>query len=267
MEKRERAYAKVNIGLKVGEKRSDGYHNIDSYFLRIPFYDSITFSLKEGPLHITIKGNDSYIQGGQDIMEKAAKLYSERTGITFSLEIEIEKEIPFKAGLGGGSSDAASTLLFLNDYFQALNEEELIKLSSSVGADVPFFVSKCNLAHVGGLGEIVTPVSYSLPYKYVSLFRAKDSEISTKEAYSRLDERKTLYTSLPSLSYPLKREDFPNDFEILDGGDMLRSIKKVVNDNDFISLSGSGSVWYVLSEKKMALKSEDFISCRPIFMD
>ena len=87
-----KAYAKVNIGLKVGKKRSDGYHDIDSYFLRIPFSDEITLFLEEGDYQVEIKGNEDYLEKGKtDIMEKAARLYSEKTGKRFSLFIEIEK--------------------------------------------------------------------------------------------------------------------------------------------------------------------------------
>ena len=169
-----KAFAKINIGLKVGEKRSDGYHNIDSYFLRIPFFDELTLSLEEGEYRVEIKGNEGYLEKGKtDIMEKAARLYSERTGKRFSLSIDIDKHIPEKAGLGGGSSDAAAVLLFLNKYFKSLDREELILLSQSVGADVPFFVSEEKLARVNGIGEIVITLIYDVPDKYIYVFRGK----------------------------------------------------------------------------------------------
>ena len=79
-----KAFAKVNIGLKVGKKRRDGYHNIDSYFLRIPFFDELTLTLEEGEYRVEIKGNEGYLEKGKtDIMEKAARLYSEKTGKSF----------------------------------------------------------------------------------------------------------------------------------------------------------------------------------------
>ena len=260
-----KAYAKVNIGLKVGKKRSDGYHDIDSYFLRIPFFDEITLSLEEGDYQVVIKGNEDYLEKGKtDIMEKAARLYSEKTGKRFSLFIEIEKHIPEKAGLGGGSSDAASVLLFLNRYYKCLDKQELILLAKSVGADVPFFVSEAILARINGIGEIVLPLTYSLPYKYVSLFRAAGSGVSTKDAYERLDERMAEYSPLPPLSFPLKRESFPNDFELLEGREMLKHISHLLTNNDFASLSGSGSVWFVLSEKQINTNIKEFIGSKEI---
>ena len=115
MEYKTRAYGKVNIGLKVGEKRADGYHNIDSYFLLIPFFDELEFSLAEGPYSVAIEGNEKYLASGKmDIMEKAAFLYHERSGVDFSLRIKVSKHIPQEAGLGGGSTDASAVLSFLN---------------------------------------------------------------------------------------------------------------------------------------------------------
>ena len=265
MTKHIKAYAKVNIGLKVGEKRTDGYHNIDSFFLRIPFFDDLYLSLEDRGNIIEIKGNEWYLEKGKtDIMEKAARLYKEKTGLDFSLYIEINKHIPHKAGLGGGSSDAASVLLFLNRHYKALDEKELLKLSSSVGADVPFFVSDTRLARIQGIGDIIYPEEYTLPYKYVSLFRASESGVSTKEAYERLDNRVSEYSPLPSLSFPLKREVFPNDFELLEGDEMLERIKGLLSKNDFASLSGSGSVWFVLSERQINTNMKEFLGSREI---
>ena len=154
-----KAYGKVNIGLKVGGKREDGYHDIDSYFLLIPFFDELSFSLEDGKYSVDIEGNQGYLaEGKTDIMEKAAGIYSEATGLEFSLSIGIKKHIPDKAGLGGGSSDAASVLLFLNGLFKALDEKSLLELSSKVGADVPFFVSKAQLATVRCIGDIIQPM-------------------------------------------------------------------------------------------------------------
>ena len=260
-----KAFAKVNIGLKVGKKRSDGYHNIDSYFLRIPFFDELTLTLEEGEYRVEIKGNEGYLEKGKtDIMEKAARLYSEKTGKSFYLLIEIEKHIPEKAGLGGGSADAAAVFLFLNRFFKCLDKEDLVLLSKSIGADVPFFVSEEKLARVNGIGEIVTPLSYDLPYKYISLFRAQGSGVSTKDAYEKLDERKMKYSPLPSLSFPLKRESFPNDFELLEGRDMLKTISSLTSDGDYASLSGSGSVWFILSREQINTNIKEFIGSKEI---
>ena len=189
---------------------------------------------------------------------------SERTEKKFALSIDIDKHIPEKAGLGGGSSDAAAVLLFLNKYFKSLNRDELILLSQSVGADVPFFVSEEKLARVNGIGEIVIPLIYDLPYKYITLFRAQGSGVSTKEAYEKLDDRNIMYSPLPPLSFPLKRDSFPNDFELLEGTDMLKTISSLSSDGDYASLSGSGSVWFVLSREQINTNIKEFIGSKEI---
>ena len=265
MEYKTRAYGKVNIGLKVGEKRADGYHNIDSYFLLIPFFDELEFSLAEGPYSVAIEGNEKYLASGKmDIMEKAAFLYHERSGVDFSLRIKVSKHIPQEAGLGGGSTDASAVLSFLNSCFHAFSSSDLLYLSKEVGADVPFFLSGEKCAKVGGIGEKITPMEWTLPYKYISLFRAPGSGVSTKEAYEELDKRKTEHYSLPPLSFPLTREAFPNDFEILEGKEMLKTISPFLSPSDYASLSGSGSVWFLLSKERKKPGVKEFLGCREI---
>ena len=265
MEYKTRAYGKVNIGLKVGEKRADGYHNIDSYFLLIPFFDELEFSLAEGPYSVAIEGNEKYLASGKmDIMEKAAFLYHERSGVDFSLRIKVSKHIPQEAGLGGGSTDASAVLSFLNSCFHAFSSSDLLYLSKEVGADVPFFLSGEKCAKVGGIGEKITPMEWTLPYKYISLFRALNSGVSTKEAYEELDKRKTEHYSLPPLTFPLTREVFPNDFEILEGKEMLKTISPFLSPSDYASLSGSGSVWFLLSKERKNPGVKEFLGCREI---
>lgn len=266
IEKR-RAYAKVNIGLKVGERRPDGYHNIDSYFLKIPFYDELDLSLEEGDFCVFIEGNEGYLSSSEDLMAKAARLYKEKTGIGFRLHITINKMIPTQAGLGGGSSDAALILLFLNEKYKALNKEELMSLAKNVGADVPFFVSGEKVARVGGIGEVITPLQWNLPYEYIYLFRAKGSGVSTKDAYRRLDEREVELSILPPLSYPLTRASFPNDFEILEGREMVDALKAELDSDDYLSLSGSGSVWFLLSRSEKHMDSPLLLGGRKVMMD
>ena len=181
-----RSYAKINIGLKVLEKRADGYHDIDSYFHLIDLCDEIYPQLeKSAETKVEIAGNEGYLDKGRDIMEKAALAFSEKSGITFSLKIRIRKNIPSKAGLGGGSSNGAAILKYLNTQFSnPLSSSELIALSLSVGSDLPFFVSGFSAARVRGRGAMVEEVSpLDLP---VDLFIPSFS-VDTSEAYYKLD--------------------------------------------------------------------------------
>lgn len=258
------SYAKANVGLKVTGRREDGYHTISSYFLLLPFYDEINVSIEEGPYSVSIKGNESYIGSKEDLMEKSARLFSLETGLSFSLKIEIKKNIPLQAGLGGGSSDAASVLIALNNYFKYFSQEELIDFSQLVGADVPFFTSGYKCAYVSGIGERVEEREWLKEYKYVSLFRAKGSGVSTIEAYRKLDEYNLNTTPLSNLVYPLKRSEFPNDFELIEGKSIFDEIKNTIKEDDYLSLSGSGSVWFLLSKEPYCSKSEYFLSCKKI---
>ncbi|MBQ0070766.1 MAG: hypothetical protein KBS81_02750 [Spirochaetales bacterium] len=266
MKTERKAYAKVNIGLKVGEKRPDGYHNLDSHFLRIPVYDTLYINIEEGPFSVTVEGNESYMAPGKkDLMEKAADYYHERSGIDFALTICVEKHIPTQAGLGGGSSDAAEVFLALNEEFHAFSKEELVALSSHVGADVPFFVSEYKAARVHGIGEILEEEEPLFPYRWISLFREVGSGVSTKEAYEKQDAETRDGKSLPSLSGILRREDYPNDFELIEGDALLPLIQNYAKTGDNISLSGSGSVWFLLSMEECRATQEEFLLSVPLF--
>lgn len=251
MKKRVKAYAKVNIGLKIVGKREDGYHLLSSYFLLIPLYDEIEVEIERGEYSVTIEGND-YINNETDLMTKACNLFRERTGLNFKIKIIIKKNIPLRAGLGGGSSDASAILVLLNSYFSYFSTSELISFSSLIGADCPFFVSGYKLAYVSGIGERVEEREWTLPYSYISLFRRSDKGTSTKEAYRKIDEIKESEKDeiLSSLSYPIRRSSFPNDFEKVEGIELYESIKEYLETDDYISLSGSGSVWFLLSKKE-----------------
>ena len=154
-----KSYAKINIGLKVLEKRKDGFHDIDSYFHIIDLYDEIYPSATESRcLSVAIEGNAGYLDRGLDIMEKAAIAFSKATGLVFSLDVRIKKRIPSKAGLGGGSSNGAAILKYLNEYFShPLDEKGLADVALSVGSDLPFFISGLSAARVQGRGELISP--------------------------------------------------------------------------------------------------------------
>ncbi len=253
-----KAYAKVNIGLRIVGRRDDGYHLISSYFLLIPLYDEIETDINNGS-GVIINGNESYLDKGEDLMEKAVKIYKEKTNLDFSVSIKIKKNIPTKAGLGGGSSDAAATLTLINNHFKALSSAELLMLAGKIGADVPFFVSGFKTAYCEGIGEKMEERRLPEEYKYIALFRGEGSGVSTSDAYSRLDELSLLSDPLPLLEYPISREKYPNDFEKITGDEVYRKMKESLQDSDYLSLSGSGSVWFLLSRNEWKGKSEDLI--------
>ncbi|MBR1919496.1 MAG: 4-(cytidine 5'-diphospho)-2-C-methyl-D-erythritol kinase [Spirochaetales bacterium] len=237
------AQAKVNIGLRVLGRRADGFHPLKTYFHRVSIADTITMEiLPSSTLYIYIEGNESYIGSGVDLMERAARLFSSETGLVFSLSIHIEKRIPFQAGMGGGSSDASSVLVALNDHFgRPLSKEKLMELSLLIGSDVPFFTSGLPAAYAEGRGEILTPVE---PLSYPILIVQKEGEkISTKEAFSKLDERMCIDDRIGPWPLALEdwKENYINDFDALQSVRKDPKVLEYLEKATFNSTTGSGS--------------------------
>ena len=160
------APAKVNLFLHVTGRRGDGYHLIESLFALIDFSD--TLRLTPRPHGEIVRSNEvAGVPADDDLAVRAARLLQRATARREGVAIAIDKRIPLGAGLGGGSSDAASVLLGLNRLWRLdLSRAELAALGVSLGADVPFFVHGRN-AFVRGIGERVQPVS--LPRQWLAL--------------------------------------------------------------------------------------------------
>lgn len=152
------APAKVNLSLRVFRRRSDGFHEIETFIAPISLCDEIKIEQHSGKQRIAFRCDDPSLPKGEDnIVVRAANIFFEQTNITGGVSIVLKKRIPHGAGLGGGSSDAASTLLALNELFDAnLRREALAKMAEMIGSDVPFFIFQ-SAAVCNGRGELVTP--------------------------------------------------------------------------------------------------------------
>src|SRR3990172_10899257 len=146
--------AKVNLFLKVMEKRGDGYHEIRSLMQPVEFFDDIILTVSEGD-GITLECDiDSIPSGEENLAWKAAALFLKETGIKRAVSIDLKKRIPPGGGLGGASSDAAGILTGLNTILRAgLSEERLKAMASGLGSDVPFFILR-GPAFVFGRGGV-----------------------------------------------------------------------------------------------------------------
>ena len=178
------SYAKVNLYLKIGKKLSSGYHNIQSVMQKIELSDSITIEpLSED--RIIVECTNKELENENNLAYKAALLLKKKFKVTNGVKIFIEKNIPIEAGLGGGSSDAATALLNLNKLWGLkLKERQLIELAAQIGADVPFFIGE-QAALVEGIGDMIKNIKKSFSINIVLInpgFR-----ISTKWAYSAFD--------------------------------------------------------------------------------
>jgi 4-diphosphocytidyl-2-C-methyl-D-erythritol kinase len=154
-----RAPAKVNYRLDVLRRRADGYHDLRMIMQRIDLCDEITISLRESPGILVTCGREGVPDGPDNIAWRAADILLKKSGRQTGIDISIAKKIPVAAGLGGGSSDAATVLMGLNELLGlGLSDEELMEIGVTLGADVPFFIFKaCALAE--GIGERLTSIS------------------------------------------------------------------------------------------------------------
>ena len=259
---RARAYAKVNLGLRVGKKRSDGYHDIDTYMALIDLYDDITMEVYPAcGFSCRIEKEIGYNAEGRDLMEIAAEAFSLVTGLTFHADITIYKRIPSGAGLGGGSSDAAAVLRMLAGYF-GVPDDSVMKAAAMTGSDVMFFASGFCAAHVMGRGDIISPIS--IPQGLSVCVCVPGKRISTANAYKNLDSIERTVTSLPPLAFnPVPDENaFCNDFETVFPGKRPFPHPK---SPCYVSLTGSGSGWIAIFPESSAFEIEKTEDC-DIFM-
>ena len=161
------APAKINRFLHVVGRRPDGYHLLQSVFLLIDWADTLHFERRaDGRLH---RHDLGAALPADDLTLKAARLLQAESGCTQGADISIDKQVPWAAGLGGGSSDAASTLLALSRLWGLhWSRERLLPLAAKLGADVPFFVGGHN-AFVEGIGELLTPID--VPHQWVAIVK------------------------------------------------------------------------------------------------
>ena len=250
-----KAPAKVNLFLEILGKRDDGYHEIETIMQEIDLADSLQFEeTQEG---VTLECNDKNIPANQDnLVCKAANLILEECGIKKGVLINLEKNIPVGAGLGGGSSDAATTLKALNSLWKVgLNNEELMEFAAKLGSDIPFFING-KTALCRGRGELITPVEVRNRMDYIILFPRV--HISTETIYKNLKidltkKRKDVSFFLDALKYSevasISKLLFNRLEEIIFATypDLLQ-VKSTLESFGFcgLSISGSGSAFFGL---------------------
>ena len=172
--------AKINLFLHITSKRADGYHNLQTVFQLLDFCDEISFSVRQDRQINRIKGNED-IPAEDDLLIKSARALQKYSNSSLGVDISIDKKIPTGGGLGGGSSNAATVLLALNELWQLnLDQQTLADIGLTLGADVPVFVFGRS-AWAQGIGEILEPMD--LP-QYYYLVVSINKHISTAEIFS-----------------------------------------------------------------------------------
>jgi len=241
------APAKINLSLRVLGKRPDGFHEIETLIAPISLCDTIRFERQNRWIDFSCD-DPTLCTGDDNLVVRAAKLFLEHTKIKSGVSIALEKKIPHGAGLGGGSSDAAATLSGLNQLFETkLSRDELIKLGSQIGSDVPFFLFE-SAATCKGRGEIVEPAKLA---KKLSLVLLKPAfGVASGWAYSRWQDSKEIpgTSSAPQSS---NGQTFVNDLErpVFEKFVFLAELKKWLLKQQEVAvglMSGSGSTVFAV---------------------
>lgn len=177
--------AKINLTLDVVGKRENGYHDLEMIMQTINLYDTIYIRKTKVP-GVRLKANFSWLPtNDKNIAYRAAELFFQESGIHGGVAIEITKRIPVAAGLAGGSTDAAATLVGLNRIYEThYSKKKLIEMGLKLGADVPFCIARGTML-AEGIGEILTPLN-PMPYTYVVLVKPPIS-VSTATVYKNLN--------------------------------------------------------------------------------
>lgn len=175
------APAKINLYLAVKGKRADGYHNLETRMLKITLADRLYLATRSSGISVECPGSD-LPTGEGNLVYLAARGFLAALGTDEGVHIELEKNVPVAAGLGGGSSDAAAVLRGLNTlYGYPLSFRKLVDLARPLGADVPFFVHDCNVAWATGIGDEILAEDIS-PAWWIVLVNPGFS-VSTKWVY------------------------------------------------------------------------------------
>ena len=171
-----RAYAKINLGLDILGKRSDGYHEVKMIMQTIQMYDLLEIKKKKTS-GISLTSNVPYVPTDErNLAYKAAKLLMDEFEVQEGLSIKLEKFIPVAAGMAGGSSDAATAMIGVNRLFQlGLTDRELMERSVQIGADVPYCIMR-GTALAEGIGERLTSLP-ALPRCYVLIGKDRKSVV------------------------------------------------------------------------------------------
>lgn len=260
----EKAFAKINLYLKVEDKREDGYHNLETIMQSVSLFDDLSFSHHED---IVLHGGVPDIKNdNNNLIYKAAKVFLNALDIKTGVKVDYKKRIPHMAGLAGGSTDAAATLRGLNRLYKTnLNVGQLQDLALSVGSDVPFCVSG-GTALCRGRGEIITPLEM-LP-EVCFIISKGGSMFSTREIFANRQSNYRVAKPLELIMDGIKNKDLLriskglyNDFEVQIGGldKDIKHIKNIMTECGAIAsnMSGTGpAVFGLFTESQSAYKAQ-----------
>jgi 4-diphosphocytidyl-2-C-methyl-D-erythritol kinase len=247
--------AKINLGLEVLRKRSDGYHDIASVFYPIPLCDALEIVPAQSKTRWHFSGKVIPGNTSDNLLVKALERLREETSV-FPMDVFLHKAIPMGAGLGGGSADAAFFLRMVNALNgNKLSTEKLMELAARLGSDCPFFV-KPRPAYAEGRGERLSPLPEVLSGKKLMLV-CPDLHVSTARAYQMIEPRETGISPKEILRLPVTdwRNRLVNRFEeaVFSLHPELKWLKKEIYELGavYASMTGSGSAFYGIFEDEL----------------
>jgi 4-diphosphocytidyl-2-C-methyl-D-erythritol kinase len=248
------APAKVNLSLRVLRRRDDGFHEIETLMAPVAIFDALEIERRgEGGLEF-LCSDPGLPAGGDNLVVRAVHSFCGDRGLAPNLRIELKKQIPHGAGLGGGSSDAAATLLALDHLYETrLPRAELARIAATLGSDVPFFIWQ-SAAWCRGRGEIVEP--WALPRALPLMLMKPPFPVPTPWAYKRWSD------SLEIPGVPCAPQQFDwgalvNDLErpVFEKFIQLAEMKRWLLEQSEVAgalMSGSGSTVFALLRDKSA---------------
>jgi len=253
--------AKINLGLNIIEKRSDGFHNLETIFYPVAWNDALeiviaTDAMQDFNLHLS--GIPIFGSSEDNLLYKAYQIIKQRKTLP-KLNVFLQKSIPMGAGLGGGSADAAFFINLLNEQFELhFTETDRIEIAKQLGSDCAFFI-KNTPVFASQKGDSFTDITLNLSHLYIAIIYP-NIHSNTKEAYSLVKPKNTTRSILEVIKQPISswKTDLKNDFEI-SIFNLYPSIEKIKNDLYdcgalYASMSGSGSAVFGLFEKEPKIK-------------
>jgi 4-diphosphocytidyl-2-C-methyl-D-erythritol kinase len=245
--------AKINLGLRITAKRSDGYHNLDTVFFPVPLRDAIEIITNPDSTATGVSFTSSGIpipgETSSNLCIKAYRVLKSRFPALPAVQMHLHKNIPMGAGLGGGSADGAFTLQLLNTKYKLnLTEPELIELALELGSDCPFFIKNIPV-HATGRGEIMEPISVDLSDKKIVLV-LPGIHVSTSIAFKDCPIHETIEPSHEITSQPVEnwKDSLFNDFElpVFKAHPELENIKHKLYEMGavYAAMTGTGSTIY-----------------------
>lgn len=254
--------AKVNLGLNIVSKRPDGYHNIETAFYPINLTDILEIiPAKGGDTTLTVYGRSIDCPIEKNLVMKAARLMQNNFGVG-NIDIFLTKIIPDGAGLGGGSADAAFTMLMINELFNLnIPLNRLANLAATLGADCPFFIYNSPM-FATGIGDCLSHINLSLKGFKMLLVKNDNISVPTALAYSRVTPRPSVDAIPDILQRPINewKDSLKNDFEssVFTSFPILAEIKDTLITHGalYASMSGSGSsIFGIFGSVNMSDKS------------